>query len=85
MASRRFYEPLALPYGNTSAPDNPSAYWLNMTACLKRDRLSLTCYYSKLHYEEQTVAELVSQFASHLRQYIQVNPLTTTVEGGFRL
>ncbi len=79
-----FYEPLAIPYGNTSAPDNPSAYWLNMTACLKRDRLSLTCYYSSLHYEEQTMIELVRRFAGHLRHCIEVDTLTTTGEGGFR-
>ncbi|WP_442604724.1 amino acid adenylation domain-containing protein [Paenibacillus elgii] len=79
-----FYEPLTLPYGNTSAPDNPSAYWLNMTACLKRDRLSLTCYYSTLHYEEQTMVELTRRFAGHLRHGIEVNTLTTTGEGSFR-
>ncbi|SCW64122.1 non-ribosomal peptide synthase domain TIGR01720 [Paenibacillus tianmuensis] len=79
-----FYEPLTLPYGNTNAPGNPSAYWLNMTACLKRDRLSLTCYYSTLHYEEQTMAGLVHRFAGHLRQCIEVNSLTTTGEGSFR-
>ncbi|WP_083484984.1 non-ribosomal peptide synthetase [Paenibacillus ihumii] len=79
-----FYEPLTLPYGNTNAPDNPSAYWLNMTACLKRDRLSLTCYYSTLHYEEQTVAGLVHRFAGYLRQCIKVNSFTTTGEGSFR-
>lgn len=76
-----FYEPLTLPYGNTNAPDNPSAYWLNMTASLKRDRLSLTCYYSTLHYEEQTVAGLVYRFATHLRQCIEVNSVTTIGEG----
>ncbi|GLI08013.1 hypothetical protein YDYSG_40430 [Paenibacillus tyrfis] len=79
-----FYEPLTLPYGNTSAPDNPSAYWLNMTACLKRDRLSLTCYYSTLHYEEQTIVGLVRRFTEHLRHCIEVNTLTTTGEGSFR-
>nr|WP_237712558.1 non-ribosomal peptide synthetase [Paenibacillus elgii] len=79
-----FYEPLTLPYGNTSAPDNPSAYWLNMTACLKRDRLSSTCYYSTLHYEEQTIAGLVRRFAGHLRHGIESNTLTTTGEGSFR-
>lgn len=79
-----FYEPLTLSYGNTSAPDNPSAYWLNMTACLKRDRLSLTCYYSTLHYEEQTMVELARRFAGYLRHGIEVNTLTTTGEGSFR-
>lgn len=79
-----FYEPLTLPYGNTNAPDNPSAYWLNMTACLKRDRLSLTCYYSTLHYEEQTMVGLVRRFAGHLRQCIEVDTLTMTGEGSFR-
>ncbi|GMX65680.1 hypothetical protein Elgi_49510 [Paenibacillus elgii] len=79
-----FYEPLTLPYGNTSAPDNPSAYWLNMTACLKRDRMSLTCYYSTLHYEEQTIVGLVRRFTEHLRDGIEVNTLTTTGEGSFR-
>ncbi|EPY09154.1 non-ribosomal peptide synthase, pvdj(2) [Paenibacillus alvei TS-15] len=79
-----FYEPLTLPYGNTNASDNPSAYWLNMTACLKRDRLSLTCYYSTLHYEEQTVVGLVHRFGPHLRQCIEVNTPTTIGEGSFR-
>ena len=73
------YEPLPLPFGNTNAPDNPSAYWLNMTACLKRDRLSLTCYYSTLHYEKQTVAGLVHRFATYLRQGIEVPLLTNTI------
>ncbi|MNI14664.1 Surfactin synthase subunit 2 [compost metagenome] len=78
------FEPLTLPYGNTSAPDNHSAYWLNMTACLKQDKLSLTCYYSTLHYEEQTMTELVHRFAKHLHQCIDVNSFTRIREGSFR-
>jgi len=68
-----FHEPLSLPYGHTNAPDNPSAYWLNMTACLRRDSLSLTCYYSTLHYGEATVAELMRRYAAHLRQCIHAS------------
>ncbi|MFK4473065.1 amino acid adenylation domain-containing protein/non-ribosomal peptide synthase protein (TIGR01720 family) [Paenibacillus sp. RC73] len=80
-----FYEPLAIPFGNTNAADNPSAYWLNMTASLKHDRLSLTCYYSSLHYEDQTIAELVRLISGHLCRSINVHPYTTIVEGSFRL
>ncbi len=78
-----FYEPLAIPYGNTSAPDNPSAYWLNMTAILKHDRLSLTCYYSTLHYEKETVVRLVNLFAIYLRECIEGNAYKTIKEGNF--
>lgn len=80
-----FYEPLAVPYGNTNAADNPSAYWLNMTASLQHDRLSLTCYYSSLHYEDQTIAELVRLISRHLCRSINVHPNTTVVEGSFWL
>ncbi|WP_233277424.1 non-ribosomal peptide synthetase [Paenibacillus durus] len=67
-----FYEPLTIPCGNTNAPNNPSAYWLNMTACLKRDSLNLTCYYSSLHYEEQTIVRLVRLFSEHLRHCVSM-------------
>lgn len=80
-----FYEPLILPYGNTNAENNPSAYKLNMTASLKRDRLSLTCYYSSLHYEDQTIAELVRLISMHLSQSIGVRPYTMIEEESFRL
>ncbi|WP_025718553.1 non-ribosomal peptide synthetase [Paenibacillus sp. 1-18] len=79
------YEPLTLPYGNTNAPDNPSAYKLNMTASLKHDRLSLTCYYSSLHYEDQTIAKLVRLISGWLRQSIGAHPNTMIVERSFRL
>ncbi|MGQ3478679.1 amino acid adenylation domain-containing protein [Paenibacillus sp. TY11] len=79
------YEPLSIPYGNTNAADNPSAYKLNMTAGLRRDRLSLTCYYSSLHYKDQTIAELIRFISEHLRQNIGVRPNTMIVEGSFRL
>ncbi|WP_262384748.1 non-ribosomal peptide synthetase [Paenibacillus terrae] len=79
------YEPLALPYGNTNAADNPSAYKLNMTASLKHDRLSLTCYYSSLHYEDRTITEFVRLISGYLCQSIGVRPNTMIVKGDFLL
>lgn len=66
------YEPLSIPFGNTNASNNPSAYWLNMTACIKKDKLCLTCYYSSLHYNEQTIDRLAHLFSYHLRDCMQL-------------
>lgn len=79
------YEPLSISYGNTNAADNPSAYKLNITAGLRRDRLSLTCYYSSLHYKDQTIAELIRFITEHLCQSIGVRLYTMIGEGSFRL
>lgn len=79
------FEPLPISYGNTNAADNPSAYKLNMTAGLRCDRLSLTCYYSSLHYKDQTIAELIRLISRHLCQSISVRPYTMIAEGSFRL
>ncbi|QDY82732.1 amino acid adenylation domain-containing protein [Paenibacillus polymyxa] len=75
------YEPLSISYGNTNAADNPSAYKLNMTADLRRDRLSLTCYYSSLHYKDQTIAKLVRFISEYLYRSIGIRPYTMIVEG----
>ncbi|KAF6565105.1 amino acid adenylation domain-containing protein [Paenibacillus sp. EKM202P] len=75
------YEPLSISYGNTNAADNPSAYKLNMTADLRRDRLSLTCYYSSLHYKDQTIAELIRFISEYLYRSIGVRPYSMIMEG----
>jgi amino acid adenylation domain-containing protein/non-ribosomal peptide synthase protein (TIGR01720 family) len=67
-----FYLPLDIPFGDTSSPDNKSAYLLNITAVLGKESLDLTCYYSTLHYKKDTILEFSKAFVSHLKKVIEI-------------
>jgi len=71
-----FYLPLDIPFGDTSSPDNKSAYLLNMTAVLGKESLDLTCYYSTLHYKKDTILEFSKAFESHLKKMIEIREFT---------
>ncbi|NEW05816.1 amino acid adenylation domain-containing protein [Paenibacillus sp. SYP-B3998] len=80
-----FYQPLSVHYGDTNSPDNPSAYWLNMTVTLNPDRLQLTCYFSSLHYEVDTIAKLMRLFSQHLHRLIRFHECTFATEGSLQV
>ncbi|UHA72258.1 non-ribosomal peptide synthetase [Paenibacillus sp. 481] len=82
--SNDFYEQLSIPFGHTNSPDNPSAYLLNMTVTQHHNRLHITCYYSTLHFEQQTIQTLLHLFTEHLNRMIMTtvhSELTAIGEG----
>ena len=64
--------PAKLPssLGQTNSPANPSAYLLNLTTVLTKKQLQLTCYYSSLHYQAETIQALLSSFTNNLNQIL---------------
>ncbi|MCM3340538.1 amino acid adenylation domain-containing protein [Paenibacillus sp. MER TA 81-3] len=66
-----FYQTVSIPYGDTNSKDNFSAYLLNLTATMKRDKLLLTCYFSSLHYKNRTIEKLAHLFSQRLHRSLR--------------
>ncbi|MCL5260605.1 MAG: amino acid adenylation domain-containing protein [Gammaproteobacteria bacterium] len=71
-----FFKSSSVQLDSTNCNNNQSAYLLNVTIKQAKSELTLTLYYSKLHYAEKTINNIAQAFKSILFDNIDQCPKT---------